>query len=85
MILFSVCGLVAPDGSKYLTPKNTWCISYLLDDKLNYWLKKISIPKDNTFDYRTGQPTGDKGGKVSYMELQMLSAQGLDNTVTRAD
>ena len=58
--------LVAPDGSKYLTPK------------------KISIPKDNnTIDYRTGQPTGDsKGGKVSYMELQMLSAQGLDNTVT---
>lgn len=76
--------LVAPDGSKYLTPKKHLVYKLPIRRQAQLLIKKISIPKDNnTIDYRTGQPTGDsKGGKVSYMELQMLSAQGLDNTVT---
>lgn len=47
-------------------------------------VKKISIPSDNNvIDTMTGQPTGrSKGGKVSYMELQVLSAHGLDKAVT---
>lgn len=42
--------------------------------------KKISIPKNNnTVDNLTGQPTGSsKGSKVSYPELQIMAALGLD-------
>lgn len=43
--------------------------------------KKISIPEDNnTVDDLTGQPTGSsKGSKISYPEVQMLAARGLDD------
>lgn len=44
-------------------------------------IKKISVPKHNkVIDSLTGQPTGEsKGAKVSYPELQVCSAMGLDN------
>ena len=44
--------------------------------------KKISIPKNNnTVDMMTGQPTaGSKGSKISYPELQIMAALGLDNS-----
>lgn len=43
--------------------------------------KKISVPDDNkVIDVLTGQPTGaSKGAKISYPELQLCSAMGLDN------
>ena len=46
--------------------------------------KKISIPKDNNHvDFYTGQATGpnSKGARVSYPEVNMLLAMGLNKTV----
>lgn len=45
--------------------------------------KKISVPKHNKIvDALTGQPTGDsKGAKISYPEIQVLSAMGLDKSL----
>lgn len=45
--------------------------------------KKRSIPPHNrSIDALTGQPTGDsKGAKISYPELQILAAQGMENTL----
>ncbi len=46
--------------------------------------KKISIPEDqHTVDTFTGQPAGKSAGaKINYTELQVLSAMGLDNSIT---
>lgn len=70
-------------GPKYLTPKKHLVYKLPLRRQAQLLIKKISIPKDNnTVDIMTGQPTGDsKGGKVSYMELQILSAMGLNNSI----
>lgn len=45
--------------------------------------KKISIPEDNNcVDDLTGQPTGkSKGSKISYPEVQVLAALGLDQSL----
>ncbi len=45
--------------------------------------KKISIPENNrAVDDRSGQPTGpSKGASISYPELQVNAAKGLDNMV----
>lgn len=72
------------DGSPaYLTPKAHLVYKLPIRRQAQLLIKKISIPKDNnTVDVLTGQPTGDsKGGKISYMELQILSAQGLDKSI----
>lgn len=44
---------------------------------------KISLPESDTkVDDMTGQVTGDsKGASISYPEVQMLAAQGLENTL----
>lgn len=44
--------------------------------------KKIAVPEhNNSVDDLTGQPTGDsKGAKISFPELQILSAAGLENS-----
>jgi hypothetical protein len=46
-------------------------------------IKKISVPDDSrTIDALTGQPTGEsKGAKLSYPELQICAAMGLDNSM----
>jgi hypothetical protein len=46
-------------------------------------IKKISVPDDSrTVDALTGQPTGEsKGAKLSYPELQVCAAMGLDNSM----
>lgn len=65
----------------YLTP-----IPYMILDLPNtrasqMLTKKISVPKHNkVIDSLTGQPTGEsKGAKISYPELQVASAMGLNN------
>lgn len=72
------------DGSpKYLTPNKHLVYKLPVRRQAQVLVKKISIPKDNhTVDYLTGQPTGDsKGGKISYVELQILAAKGLDSSI----
>jgi len=72
------------DCPKYLTP-----IKYLVVDlptrrASQSLVKKISVQEtDKTVDMLSGQPTGDsrKGAKISFPELQVLAAMGLDNTV----
>jgi len=46
-------------------------------------VKKVSIPEDTrSIDDYTGQPTGkSKGSKVSYPEIQILAAHGLDRSL----
>lgn len=65
----------------YLTP-----IPYLVVDlpvrrASQLLIKKISVPKHNkVIDSLTGQPTGEsKGAKISYPELQVAAAMGLEN------
>lgn len=45
--------------------------------------KKISVPKhQKVIDALTGQPTGEsKGAKISYPELQVMAAMGMENTL----
>jgi len=46
-------------------------------------IKKIRVPEHNkVVDVLSGQPTGDsKGAKISYPELQVCSAMGLENSM----
>lgn len=48
--------------------------------------KKISVAEDaKSVDDLTGQPTGrSKGSKISFPELQLLAAQGLDDSIIEA-
>lgn len=45
--------------------------------------KKISVPKNQkVIDALTGQPTGEsKGAKISYPELQVLAAMGMESSL----
>lgn len=71
------------DTPSYLTP-----IEYLVV-KLPFRLasqrlaKKMSIPKtQRVVNSMTGQPTGDsKGASISYPELRVCAAMGLENTM----
>ncbi len=67
----------------YLTP-----IPYLVVDlpvrrASQLLTKKIKVPEHNkTVDILTGQPTGDsKGAKISYPELQVCAAMGLEESM----
>lgn len=72
-----------PEGKNtpsYLTPKK-YCIMMLpLKRQAQHLVKKISIPEDNkTIDDFSGQPTGSsKGSKISYPEVQIMTALNLD-------
>lgn len=70
-------------GQQYLTPVEYFVIDIPLRRQVQLLVKKISIPEDNNhIDQLTGQPTGpSKGSKISFPELQVLFAQGLDNTI----
>lgn len=65
----------------YLTPIPYMVVDLPLRRQAQLLIKKISIPEDNkTVDTLTGQPTGaSKGSKISYPEIQVLAAMGLDN------
>ena len=69
------------DIPPYLTNHKYLVIDLPLRRQAQLLTKKISIPKNNTtVDNLTGQPTGpSKGSKISYPELQILAALGLDN------
>jgi hypothetical protein len=70
-------------------PKYLSAVPYLVVDlplrrQAQLLVKKISIPEDNrSVDNLTGQPTGaSKGSKISYPEIQILAALGLDDSIT---
>ena len=67
----------------YLTPIPYMVVDLPLRRQAQLLVKKISIPEDNkTIDQLTGQPTGSsKGSKISYPEIQVLAAMGLDDTL----
>lgn len=71
------------DGTYYLTPKKYLVYDLPLRRQAQHQIKKTSIPEDNkSVDVLTGQPTGkSKGSKVSYPELQVASALGLDKSI----
>ena len=68
---------------KYLTPIPYMVVDLPLRRQAQLLIKKISIPEDNkTVDTLTGQPTGSsKGSKISYPEIQVMAAMGLDNSL----
>lgn len=71
------------DRPKYLTPIPYPVVKLPLRRQGQLLDKKISIPEDNrSVDDLTGQPTGrSKGAKISYPEIQVLAAMGLDDCV----
>lgn len=71
------------DTPTYLTPIPYLVIDLPLRRQAQLLVKKISIPEDNkSVDDFTGQPTGkSKGARVSYPEVQVLAAMGLDNSL----
>lgn len=71
------------DQLTYLTPIKYLVVDLPLKRASQLLVKKISVPDHNrTVDTLTGQVTGEsKGAKISYPELQVCSAMGLDNTM----
>lgn len=67
----------------YLTPIKYLVVDLPLKRASQLLVKKISVPDHNrVVDTLTGQPTGEsKGAKISYPELQVCSAMGLDSTM----
>lgn len=76
--------LTDPDtGQVYLTPLPYLVMDLPLRRQVQLLVKKISIPVDNKHvDELTGQPTGaSKGSKISFPEMQVLYAQGLNQSI----
>jgi len=74
----------ANNGSPtYLTPIKYIVVDLPLRRASQLLIKKIRVPNDNrVIDSLTGQPTGDsKGAKITYPELQVCAAMGLDATM----
>lgn len=72
-----------PDGSEYLTPHEYLVVQIPVRRMAQVVSKKASIPQDDkTIDDLTGQPTSNsKGAKISYPEVQTLTALGLESTL----
>lgn len=70
-------------GKTYLSPISYLIIDLPLRRQAQLLAKKISIPEHNkSVDDYTGQPTGaSQGSKLSYPELQILAAAGLDQSI----
>lgn len=71
------------DVPTYLTP-NTYLVADCPVRRASQTLvKKVSIPKhQRVVDSLTGQPTGEsKGAKISYPEVQIAAAMGLEDTL----
>lgn len=76
--------ITSDDGKqKRLLPRKHLVYKLPIRRQAQLLVKKISIPKDNNVrDVNTGQASGEsKGAKISYVELQLLSALGLDNSI----
>jgi hypothetical protein len=71
------------DVPTYLTPNEYLVIDLPVRRASQLLTKKISVPKHNrVIDSLTGQPTGEsKGAKISYPELQVCAAMGLEDTM----
>ncbi len=71
------------DRPAYLTPIEYLVVDLPVRRASQTIVKKISVPDDNkVIDNVTAQPTGDsKGAKISYPELQVAAAMGLDNAM----
>lgn len=67
----------------YLTPHPHMVLDMPLRRASQLLTKKISVPSHNkVVDALTGQPTGEsKGARVSYPELQVAAAMGLENSM----
>lgn len=75
----------AKDGKPaYLTPVPYLVVDLPLRRQSQLLDKKISIPDhNNSVDNFTGQVTGEsKGSRMSFPEIQVLRARGLDATLT---
>jgi hypothetical protein len=72
------------DEPTHLTPIPYMVVDFPLKRASQLLTKKISVPENNKIvDTLSGQPTGDsKGAKISYPELQVSAAMGLDATMT---
>lgn len=70
-------------GREYLTPVEYLIVDLPMRRQQQLLIKKIAIPEDNRhIDEMTGQPTGpSKGASLSFPELQVLSAQGMDRSI----
>ncbi len=70
------------ESPKYLTPIPYMVIDLPVRRQSQLLSKKMSVPEDNNVvDLFTGQPAGEsKGAKISYPELQVITAMGLDNS-----
>jgi len=68
----------------YITPVRYLVADFPLRRQAQILDKKISIPEDNnSVDNFTGQVTGaSKGSRISYPEVQVLAALGLDKSLT---
>lgn len=70
-------------GQKFLTPIQYPILRLPLRIQQQKLQKKMSVPKDNKHvDDLTGQPTTEsKGSAISYPEIQILYAMGLNKTM----
>lgn len=70
-------------GQVKLTPIPHMVVHLPLRRQAQMLYKKVSIPESNrVVDERSGQATGEsKGARVSYPELQVNAAKGLDNSI----
>lgn len=71
-------------GQVYTTKAKHMVVDLPLRRQVQMLYKKMSVPEDNKkVDERTGQPTGEsKGASLSYPELQVNAAKGLDAMIT---
>jgi hypothetical protein len=71
------------DTPAYLSPVKYLVLDLPLRRASQLLRKKIRLPEHNrSVDTMSGQPTGDsKGSKISFPELQILAAMGLDNCI----
>jgi len=71
------------DEPAYLTPIEYLVVDLPVRRASQLLIKKIKVPEHNRIvDTLSGQPTGEsKGAKISYPELQVCAAMGLENSM----
>lgn len=71
------------DGNRYITPIPYMVVDLPVRRQEQSLTKKISVSEDNKrVDELSGQTTGDsKGSRISFPQVQMLYAQGADESV----
>lgn len=71
------------DTPTYLTPIEYLVVDLPIRRASQLLIKKISVPDHSkVIDALTGQPTGEsKGAKISYPELQVAAAMGLESSM----